>query len=381
MAVVDKIRAIMDEQNTLFVDRAEAIRVLWLAVASRQHAFFLGIPGVSKTMLIEDLARRIVGANFFSYLMRKETTASEVFGPPSMSALRNDQFIIVTKGKLPEAHFGFLDEIWKSSSAALNGFLTIANERKFDRGDGRIDVPLISLFAASNELPQGEELAAIYDRFLLRLQVNDLEDEDFRTLLLREPCLNGKPTTVSLDEIYKLHEVVNAVKIPDSVKEKVVELRSRIRGEAQITFGPRRWLQGLSVVRANAVFSGRDEATEDDLEVYQHILWDTLEEQSKTRRVILSTINPMNMRFLELVDAAEEAYREVKKEVESQSANVQAVALNRQGELVKITKELKVLSQQASGTMKDRILEGYKKVRGWSRYVLREALGQGDDDF
>src|SRR5690606_39684041 len=76
---------------------------------------------------------------------------------------------------------------------------------------------------------------------------------------------------------------------------------------------------------------------------------------------------PRRSSDLELVDAAEEAYREVKKEVESQSANVQAVALNRQGELVKITKELKVLSQQASGTMKDRILEGYKKVRGWSR--------------
>jgi hypothetical protein len=42
------------------------------------------------------------------------------------------------------------------------------NERLFDNGSTRQPVPLLSLVAASNELPQSEELDALYDRFLIR---------------------------------------------------------------------------------------------------------------------------------------------------------------------------------------------------------------------
>jgi hypothetical protein len=38
----------------------------------------------------------------------------------------------------------------------------------FDNGSERVRVPLLSLVAASNELPESEELDALYDRFLIR---------------------------------------------------------------------------------------------------------------------------------------------------------------------------------------------------------------------
>ena len=47
----------------------------------------------------------------------------------------------------------FVDEIFKASSAILNTLLTIANERVFHHGGVPVACPLVTLFAASNELP------------------------------------------------------------------------------------------------------------------------------------------------------------------------------------------------------------------------------------
>ena len=74
-----------------------------------------------------------------------------------------------TETMLPEAEIVFLDEIFKSNSAILNSLLTILNERKFSNGSKVMDVPLLSMFGASNEVPNDDTLAAIFDRFLLRV--------------------------------------------------------------------------------------------------------------------------------------------------------------------------------------------------------------------
>ena len=61
----------------------------------------------------------------------------------------------------------FLDEIFKANSAILNSLLTILNERRFDNGKSRQTIPLLAVVAASNELPESEELDALYDRLVL----------------------------------------------------------------------------------------------------------------------------------------------------------------------------------------------------------------------
>ena len=52
----------------------------------------------------------------------------------------------------------FLDEVFKANSAILNTLLTLLNERAFDNGDARVACPLATAVAASNELPETEEL-------------------------------------------------------------------------------------------------------------------------------------------------------------------------------------------------------------------------------
>ncbi len=98
----------------------------------------------------------------------------ELFGPLSMRALEEDKYVRQTRGYLPEAEVAFIDEIFKANSAILNTLLTLVNERLFDNGSHRVKVPLLTVVAASNELPESEELDALYDRFLVRRSVKQV---------------------------------------------------------------------------------------------------------------------------------------------------------------------------------------------------------------
>ena len=84
--------------------------------------------------------------------------------------LREGRYVRREQGKLPTARLAFLDEIFKSNSAILNILLTIINERKFYQDGVPQPVRLRVLFAATNEVPEQAELAALKDRFVLKVE-------------------------------------------------------------------------------------------------------------------------------------------------------------------------------------------------------------------
>jgi MoxR-like ATPase len=135
-------------------------------------------------MLVNELASRIGdGLRTFTLLLTRFTTPEELFGPMSVAGLKKDEYRRLTAGKLPESELAFLDEIFKANSAVLNALLTLLNERLFDNGSHRITCPLITCFGASNEMPQGEDLGALWDRFALRLMVDYVGDGAFAQLV------------------------------------------------------------------------------------------------------------------------------------------------------------------------------------------------------
>jgi hypothetical protein len=73
-------------------------------------------------------------------------------------------------------------------SAILNALLTLLNERLFDNGNQRLPVPLLCLVGASNELPESEELDALYDRFLIRRTVAQVSHLTKGAIKWRLPC-------------------------------------------------------------------------------------------------------------------------------------------------------------------------------------------------
>ena len=177
------LRSIRDELGQIFLERDELIDGALVALLAAQHVLVIGPPGTAKSMLADEVCRRLTGASYFQWLLTRFTTPEELFGAVSLKALEADDYRRLTTHKLPEAHIAFLDEIFKASSSILNTILTLMNERRFHNGREVAEVPLLTLFAASNELPEDDELLALHDRFLLRFVVDYL-DEDFRFLKL-----------------------------------------------------------------------------------------------------------------------------------------------------------------------------------------------------
>src|SRR5436190_9037595 len=134
MVVREQLRRIREELAQAFLERSEAIDGALTALLAGHHVLLIGPPGTAKSMLADELCRRLDGAAYFQWLLTKFTTPEELFGAVSLRALEADDYRRVTTHKLPEAHIAFLDEVFKANSSILNSILTVMNERRFHNG-------------------------------------------------------------------------------------------------------------------------------------------------------------------------------------------------------------------------------------------------------
>ena len=256
------LQTIEAELGATLIERTDTIRLALIAVVARQHMVILGPPGTAKSNLINAIGAHVAtpaggGLSRFIWLMTKSTTPDDLFGPVSVAAFKRDQYLRITTNKLPEAQLVFLDEIFKSNSAILNALLTITNERAFDNGPTRQTVPLISMFGASNELPQGDDLGALWDRFLVRDVVQYVSDGGFAKLIRLTNSALTTPTTISEGDLLAAQVDAQSVQVPDDVLTGIEQLR-RDLGSQGIVPSDRRWMQSFDALRANAYLVGAD---------------------------------------------------------------------------------------------------------------------------
>ena len=310
---IDTLKRIEGELNIELIERSDAIRAILIALITRQHGVFLGPPGTGKSWLVTKVARRIAtiglngnGLKTFVRLITKTTQPEELFGPVSIGALKNDQFKRVVTNMLPEAELAFLDEVFKGSSAILNTLLTIMNEREFDNGTDRIPVPLISLFAASNEMPQGEDLNAMWDRLVLRVMVDYTTESGFARLIRKAaaPVIN---TTLTKPELLAIQDTVRQVSIPSSTYGAIETLRKDLQTKG-IIVSDRRWQWATTLLQGQAVLEGRTTVEEDDLMILKEALWSAPEQRSDIGRMAARLANPLNAKAVELSDQVQSAF-------------------------------------------------------------------------
>lgn len=341
--------------NSWFLERDELIDGTLVALLAKQHLFMLGAPGTGKSDICQAICGAIEDAKFFKLLMGKFTTPEEVFGPYRLTLLKEDRYIRNYSNKLPDAHIAFLDEIWKSSTAIGNTLLTISNEREFHNGDEIVKVPLMSIFAASNELPQNDELAAMYDRFTLKYEVHPTREESsFRALFngLKRSSLSK----ISLQELQQAQEKAQSLEIPNEVTQVYKEIKDACAKEG-IQISDRKVVQSASAIRAFAYLMGHEAVEVEDLMILKDMLWSDPEQARKVASIVGKHANPVAEKITSMLEQAEEVYNALKEGKEEVDP---AETFNK---IKQIQKSLEKIAQSQNKPFVKNALEKVKKFK------------------
>jgi len=281
-----KLEEIRQALNSKFFEREKEVEGILVALLSKQHMLMIGPAGTAKSALSFELAEIVQGTEYFQWLLTRFSTPEEVFGPLSLKDLEQGVYKRNTATKMPEANLVFLDEIFKANSAILNSLLTLINERLFYNNGTPVKVPLMSVIAASNEYPEeGEGLEALFDRFLLRFELDYIADETNFVSMMKGTGQNQAMPSLTMDELIQLQFVTDMVTIPDEVYETLSEIRTNLRDEG-ICPSDRRFKQSLSVLQAKALINQRQVVKVDDIVILENVLWETVDQKDTVSSII-----------------------------------------------------------------------------------------------
>lgn len=284
--VVPRLRqSVLEPLKERFVERGEVVDLIALALVAGEHLFLYGPPGTAKSALIRQFAGAVHG-RYFEYMLTRFSEPNEIFGPVDIARLRDGVVATVITGMLPEAEFVFLDELFNANSAILNNLLTVLNERTYRRGAETHKLPLLSLFSASNHLPEDDALKALFDRFLLRCQVENLPRSATPRLLAAGWALEQiglADAQVSADDLRTLTALLYQVDLRP-VTDSYVEAVHKIR-DLGIAFSDRRAVKAQKLIAASALLCARMTAEPSDLWVLRYV-WDRAEQIGPLRGLV-----------------------------------------------------------------------------------------------
>ncbi len=346
----DRIAALKNALSEGLYEKDEALRLALLAAIAGESIFFLGAPGCAKSMLARRIAKAFKtdgdgSVQYFETLLNQFSTPEDVFGNISLKGLngeledeqgnKKEEYRRLTENMLPEADVAFLDEIWKASLAILNTLLTIINERKFHNGSKVQDVPLKALLAASNELPaKNRGLEALYDRFIIRLCIGFIQDEDSFFDMIEgsssefEISDELKKLQISNAELEEWKTQIDKVRLSEEARAVISAIRKELTAQnaalseeekdagESFEVGDRRWKKIARILKTSAFLNDRTEVDLMDCQLIEYCIWSTEKQQKKARSIVEKCIQQNGL-------DCDTAIEEINEQIEEFQARVE----------------------------------------------------------
>lgn len=378
--LASRFQQLEDSTNEIVVERGREVRGAILAILSGSHHLQLGPPGCAKTFMIDVLMKHISGARFMSVLLHGFSLMEDLYGPMSIKGMEEDRWLRKVETYLPWADFVFFDELFRCNQTLLNTNLTALNERKF-RNDGVIyDIPLITMFAASNSRPEDPELQALDDRIHLRFVVGPIRSTEARLRMLTLRAERGNKIEVdpviSIDEIQEARRLVATIKVPSSVIETLDDLGEKLNA-AQISFSDRKQGDAVEIIQATAFYNGRDTATIDDMRSLRDVFWTNPNDRGRVAELTMDLASPIDREAIRLAEdlAGLETQIEDIIQIEMQPIRVRK-SCQMEAKLDTISRDLEELRSRATsqGITSEVAEETRKQLHAAARRLLERGL-------
>lgn len=309
--IAEQLNEVRTQLNATYLERADVVLCMLLAILSKEHMYVLGPPGTAKSAIVRAFWNCIVNARKFECALSKTRPVEAVLGPLDIKEFReHGHYLVKRKGFLSDVELAFVDEVGKMSPILGHDLLALANERIIHEVNGGLSsrpAPLYTMFTASNELitNESDDAAAFWDRLLIRCTVDFLKDDDnFIQLLTGD--MSDPDVKIDWDELATVIDtVVPAITMSDEALKGMRSLRHEFRREF-LNPSDRRWRQTVRALKGHAFLNGRSEVIEDDLAVLRFMLWDTPEQIDKVSRMCMIAANPHVETLLQIKDALAE---------------------------------------------------------------------------
>ncbi|NEO49739.1 MAG: MoxR family ATPase [Moorea sp. SIO4A3] len=266
----ERIEKLQENLGRVIVGKADAIRLVIVALLAGGHALLEDVPGVGKTLLAKSLARSIDG-KFQRIQCTPDLLPTDITGTNIWNQ-RSGEFEFLPGPVF--THVLLTDEINRATPRTQSALLEVMEEQQVTV-DGRSRPVPQPFFVIATQNPveyQGTFPLpeAQMDRFLLSLSLGyPTEQEELQMLQrhLEGMMVSELTPCITTDEVLELRNLCHQVKVEQSLQEYMLNLVRASRSAEDVTLGvsPRGTIALQRATQALAFVEGRDYAIPDDI--------------------------------------------------------------------------------------------------------------------